>query len=105
MATQREVDEAGIRRQIEGLVDGITAKDLEALRRSYAPDVVSFDVEPPLQHVGIEAQMENLFPETRRHLVDRSRSGLRPVRRRYRPGSHRPRTLTAPPAGRRALPQ
>jgi ketosteroid isomerase-like protein len=59
MPTEREVDEAEIRRQIEGIVEGIGAKDLEALRRVYAPDVVSFDVEPPLQHVGIEAKMQN----------------------------------------------
>jgi ketosteroid isomerase-like protein len=57
--TEREVDEAEIRRQIEGIVEGIGTKDLEALRRVYAPDVVSFDVEPPLQHVGIEAKLEN----------------------------------------------
>jgi ketosteroid isomerase-like protein len=59
MSTQREVDEAEIRRQIDGIVDGIGAKDLDALRRIYATDVVSFDVEPPLQHVGVEAKMEN----------------------------------------------
>jgi ketosteroid isomerase-like protein len=59
MPNQREVDEAEISRQIQGIVDGIAAKDLEVLRRAYAPDVVSFDVEPPLQHVGIEAKMEN----------------------------------------------
>ena len=59
MPTQREVDEAEIRRQIDGIVEGIGAKDLDALRRIYAPDVVSFDVEPPLQHVGTEAKMEN----------------------------------------------
>src|SRR3954452_5490894 len=59
MPNQREVDEAEIRRQMQGIVDGIAAKDLEALRRAYAPDVVSFDVEPPLQHVGIEAKLKN----------------------------------------------
>jgi ketosteroid isomerase-like protein len=59
MPTEREVDEAEIRRQIDGIVEGIGAKDLDALRRIYAPDVVSFDVEPPLQHVGIEAKMKN----------------------------------------------
>ena len=59
MPTEREADEAEIRRRIAGIVDGIGAKDLDALRRIYAPDVVSFDVEPPLQHVGIEAKMEN----------------------------------------------
>jgi ketosteroid isomerase-like protein len=29
------------------------------LRSLYAQDVVSFDVEPPLQHVGVEAKMRN----------------------------------------------
>jgi len=59
MTTEHKVDEAEIRRQIDGIVEGIGAKDLDALRRIYAPDVVSFDVEPPLQHVGIEAKMAN----------------------------------------------
>ena len=59
MATEHEVDEAAIRRQIDGIVEGIGAKDLGALRRIYAPDVVSFDVEPPLQHAGIDAKMKN----------------------------------------------
>ncbi|HEX6444716.1 MAG TPA: nuclear transport factor 2 family protein [Streptosporangiales bacterium] len=59
MPTQREVEEATIRQQIDKIVEGIEAKDLEALRRIYATDVVSFDVEPPLQHVGIEAKLKN----------------------------------------------
>ncbi|WP_328617501.1 nuclear transport factor 2 family protein [Amycolatopsis sp. NBC_00355] len=48
-----------IRQQIGKIVDGIHAKDLDALRRIYAADVVSFDVEPPLQHVGVEAKLKN----------------------------------------------
>jgi ketosteroid isomerase-like protein len=59
MPTQREMDEATIRQQIDKIIEGIGAKDLEALRRLYATDVVSFDVEPPLQHVGIEAKLKN----------------------------------------------
>jgi ketosteroid isomerase-like protein len=59
MPTQREEDEATIRQQVGKIVEGIHAKDLEALRRLYATDVVSFDVEPPLQHVGIEAKLKN----------------------------------------------
>src|SRR5215471_19110313 len=59
MPTQREEDEAKIRQQVEKIVEGIRAKDLEGLRRLYATDVVSFDVEPPLQHVGIEAKLKN----------------------------------------------
>lgn len=52
-------EEAAIRRQIEKVVEGLRAKDLETLREPYATDVVSFDVEPPLQHVGIEAKLAN----------------------------------------------
>jgi ketosteroid isomerase-like protein len=59
MATQREVDEATIRQQVGKIAEGIRAKDLEGLRQLYAPNVVSFDVEPPLQHVGIEAKLKN----------------------------------------------
>lgn len=59
MTTQRELGEAEIRRQIDKVVEGIGAKDLDGLKRLYAADVVSFDVEPPLQHVGVEAKMRN----------------------------------------------
>ncbi|MEU8173641.1 nuclear transport factor 2 family protein [Microbispora hainanensis] len=59
MPTRREEDEATIRRHIGRVVEGIRAKDLDALRRLYATDVVSFDVEPPLQHVGIDAKLKN----------------------------------------------
>ncbi|MCO5994362.1 YybH family protein [Actinoallomurus rhizosphaericola] len=59
MPTQREVDEAEIRQRVEEIVEGIRAKDLETLQRLYATDVVSFDIDPPLQHVGIAAKMRN----------------------------------------------
>jgi ketosteroid isomerase-like protein len=59
MPTQREEDEAEITQQVSKIVAGIRAKDLDGLRRLYATDVVSFDVEPPLQHVGIEAKLKN----------------------------------------------
>jgi ketosteroid isomerase-like protein len=59
MPTQREVDEVKIRQQVDKIVEGLRAKDLQGLEQIYAPDVVSFDVEPPLQHVGIEAKLSN----------------------------------------------
>jgi ketosteroid isomerase-like protein len=59
MPTQREVDEAKIRQQVDKIVEGIRAKDLESLKRLYTTDVVSFDVEPPLQRVGMEGKLEN----------------------------------------------
>jgi ketosteroid isomerase-like protein len=54
-----EVDEAEIRKHIAKIVEGIKAKDLEGLRQLYSDDVVSFDVEPPLQHVGVHAKLRN----------------------------------------------
>jgi uncharacterized protein (TIGR02246 family) len=59
MPTQRQKDEAEIRRQVDKIVEGLRAKDLEGLKRLYTTDVVSFDVEPPLQHVGTEAKLKN----------------------------------------------
>lgn len=59
MPTQREMDEAKIRQQVDNIVEAIRAKDLEGLERLYATDVVSFDVEPPLQHVGRAAKLRN----------------------------------------------
>ncbi|SEF27546.1 Ketosteroid isomerase homolog [Amycolatopsis pretoriensis] len=51
--------ETEVTRHLGKIVDGLRAKDLDALRPLYAPDVVSFDVEPPLQHVGIDAKLKN----------------------------------------------
>lgn len=59
MPTRREEDEAEIRQRLDQVIEGIGAKDIEGLKRLYATDVVSFDVEPPLQHVGVEAKMKN----------------------------------------------
>ncbi len=56
MPTQHE---AMIGQQIDKIIESIRAKDLEGLRQLYAPDVVSFDVEPPLQHGGIAAKLTN----------------------------------------------
>jgi ketosteroid isomerase-like protein len=59
MPSHREVAEAQIRQQIGKIVEGIRTQDLEGLKRLYMADVVSFDVEPPLQHVGVAAKMRN----------------------------------------------
>jgi ketosteroid isomerase-like protein len=56
MATQRTIDEADIRRRIDKLAEAIRTMDLEGVMSIYAPDIVSFDIEPPLQHVGAEAK-------------------------------------------------
>ena len=59
MATQHAVDEVGIRQLIEKLVQAIRAMDSKSVKPIYAPDIVSFDLVPPLQHVGAEAKWKN----------------------------------------------
>ena len=59
MATQHPTDEADIRQRIAGLAGALRAGDLEAVMSIYTSDVVSFDIEPPLQHVGVEAKRKN----------------------------------------------
>jgi ketosteroid isomerase-like protein len=58
-STADDAGEAIIRRQIGALIRALRAKDLDALGEIYAADVVSFDVEPPLQHVGLAAKLNN----------------------------------------------
>ncbi len=48
-------EEAAIKRVIEGGVEAIRAKDLDGVVSMYAPELVSFDIVPPLQYVGAEA--------------------------------------------------
>ena len=59
MATGRAADEAEIRRRIDRLAESIRAADLERVKFIYATDIVSFDVVPPLQHLGAEKQWKN----------------------------------------------
>lgn len=78
LASHHETDEATIRQQLGQIIDSLRAKDLEALKGVYAPDVVSFDVEAPLQHLGIAAKLKNwekvftIFCEVRYELRDLS---------------------------------
>ncbi|MDX3671950.1 YybH family protein [Streptomyces europaeiscabiei] len=62
MPTQREMDEAEIRRQVDMIAQGLQAKDPGGLKTLYATDIVSFDIEPPLQSVGMEAKLKNWAP-------------------------------------------
>ncbi|WP_280264808.1 YybH family protein [Nocardia wallacei] len=56
MTTATDIE---LRRHIDKLTEALRAKDLDALRQLYADDVISFDVEPPLQHVGLAAKLAN----------------------------------------------
>ncbi|MGH7022010.1 MAG: YybH family protein [Caulobacteraceae bacterium] len=59
MATRHAADEAAIRQLIDKSVEAIRAMDLGALKACFAPDIVSFDVGPQLESVGVAAKMQN----------------------------------------------
>jgi ketosteroid isomerase-like protein len=59
MAVQHAVEETDIRQRIDKLAQAIRAMDLEGVKPIYAPEIVSFDIVPPLQHVGAEAKWKN----------------------------------------------
>src|SRR5262245_3819339 len=57
--TQHATDEADIRERINTLTIAIRAMDLKCVMSMYAPEIVSFDIEPPLQQLGAEAKAKN----------------------------------------------
>ena len=59
MATPRAADKAQIRQLIDRSVAAIRATDFDGLKACFAPDIVSFDVGPQLQSVGVAAKMQN----------------------------------------------
>lgn len=59
LTTRDATDEMRIRRRLDALMEAIRAMDLERVMSAYTPDIVSFDIEPPLQHVGSEAKRKN----------------------------------------------
>src|SRR5215471_7929686 len=48
-------DEAEIKRVIEGGVEALRARDIDGIMSMYAPDLVSFDIVPPLRYLGTDA--------------------------------------------------
>lgn len=57
--TEKQTDEAQIRQLIDDWSKAANNKDIEALMSCYAPDIVSFDVIPPLQYVGKDEYKKN----------------------------------------------
>lgn len=56
-------DEAAIRDQIERWAKAVRNKDFDGILANHSPDILMFDVPPPLQSKGIDAYREtwNLF--------------------------------------------
>jgi len=52
--TSRSADEARIRESIESWMKALRAKDVDGVMSHYTPDILTFDLAPPLQHVGAD---------------------------------------------------
>ena len=46
--------ETDIRQRVEDWAKALGAKDMEAVMSLYAPDIASFDLDPPLRYVGTD---------------------------------------------------
>jgi ketosteroid isomerase-like protein len=58
-AESKARDETQIRQLIEHWGKALHAKDLNALMSYYAPDILAFDIVPPLQCQGIDVYRKN----------------------------------------------
>jgi ketosteroid isomerase-like protein len=59
MSTQHAVDEVDIRQRIDALAESVRTRDLDGIKTIFAPNLISFDIEPPLRHLGAEAKWNN----------------------------------------------
>ncbi len=41
------------------MVESVRTRDLDGIKTMFAPNLVSFDIEPPLRHLGAEAKWNN----------------------------------------------
>ena len=67
-SNERSGNEAEIRQLIDEWVKAVRAKDVDAAIAAYAPDVLSFDLAPPLAYRGAAANRKSLeewFPSFR----------------------------------------
>lgn len=52
---QQTIDEVQIRQQIDDWGKAFRAMDINGVMSIYAPEIVSFDLVPPLRYVGADA--------------------------------------------------
>src|SRR5947207_7730642 len=51
---EEAVNEALIRQRVEDYAKAVGAKDIDGLMSLYAPNIVSFDLNPPLRYAGTD---------------------------------------------------
>lgn len=55
MTPDRSADEAAVLQVVEDWADAVRRRDIAAILRHHAPDILMFDVPPPLQSRGLDA--------------------------------------------------
>ena len=50
--------EAQIRQRLQELAKALSARDIDGAMSLYAPDIVSFDINPPLRYAGAETKRQ-----------------------------------------------
>jgi ketosteroid isomerase-like protein len=50
--------EATVRQRVEDLAKALSAKDIDRAMSFYAPDLVSFDINPPLRYAGTDRKRQ-----------------------------------------------
>jgi ketosteroid isomerase-like protein len=55
----RASDEAQIRQLIDGWAKALRAKDVNRVMSNYVPEILVFDIAPPLQYLGADAYRKN----------------------------------------------
>ena len=53
--TNTKADGAAIRKLVEGWANAVRTKDLNGILASHSPEILMFDVPPPIQSKGIES--------------------------------------------------
>jgi ketosteroid isomerase-like protein len=71
LALEEAVAEALIRQRVEDLAKAVSARDIDGAMSVYAPDIVSFDINPPLRYAGTDRKRrawQNAFAAYPGHL-------------------------------------
>src|SRR5262245_47129001 len=58
VGANKKIDEAEIQKLLDDGIRSLHDKNIEGVMSLYAPDVVSFDIVPPLQYIGADAFRE-----------------------------------------------
>ena len=53
---EEAMTEALIRGRVEDVAKALNAKDIDGVMSLYAPNIVSFDIVPPLRYVGADGK-------------------------------------------------